>query len=65
MMSDDAALEYRACWESSYLLCNMYMDGQEGVGPHAGNTHQVCLTLIVGCLTNACLPTLPDQAQGS
>lgn len=31
----DLTPEDRACWESSYVLCNMYMDGQEGVGPHA------------------------------
>lgn len=23
-------------WRCSYALCNMYQDGQEGVGPHAG-----------------------------
>ncbi|KAL3152126.1 hypothetical protein ABBQ32_001224 [Trebouxia sp. C0010 RCD-2024] len=29
------AADDRESWHSSYALCNMYQDGQEGVGPHA------------------------------
>ncbi|KAL3142716.1 hypothetical protein ABBQ38_003017 [Trebouxia sp. C0009 RCD-2024] len=29
------AADDRESWHSSYALCNIYQDGQEGVGPHA------------------------------
>lgn len=35
-MTEDLKLSCRENWHPSYALCNMYQDGQEGVGAHAG-----------------------------
>jgi len=57
---NDKALEdvhYRDHWHLSYALCNLYQDGQEGVGPHAGEFPITGFVLLWPCQSASCVTT--------